>query len=60
MVLQPYEMNVLTRRGIEISSRTCPAQIVKGRRGRDDTTTVSFNNYIFHDKQDTQSWISGE
>ncbi|VDL19454.1 unnamed protein product [Hymenolepis diminuta] len=40
MVLQPYEKNVLVRRGIKLTSSTCPAQIIKGRRNRDDTTAM--------------------
>lgn len=41
MLLQPYEKQVLKRRGLELSSKTCPAQIVNGRTERDDTTSVS-------------------
>ncbi|VDM16238.1 unnamed protein product [Hydatigera taeniaeformis] len=40
MLLQPYEKQVLKRRGIELSSKTCSAQIVIGRRQRDDTTSM--------------------
>lgn len=41
MVLQPYEKQVLVRRGIKLTSSTCPAQIIRGRKNRDDTTAVS-------------------
>ncbi|KAH9283653.1 Na(+)/H(+) exchange regulatory cofactor NHE-RF3 [Echinococcus granulosus] len=40
MLLQPYEKKVLKRRGVELSSKTCFAQIVNGRRERDDTTRM--------------------
>ncbi|KAL5110129.1 Na H exchange regulatory cofactor NHE-RF3 [Taenia crassiceps] len=40
MLLQPYEKQVLKRRGLELSSKTCPAQIINGRMGRDDTTSM--------------------
>ncbi|VDK21870.1 unnamed protein product [Taenia asiatica] len=40
VLLQPYEKQVLKRRGLELSSKTCPAQIVIGRTRRDDTTSM--------------------
>ncbi|KAM3174610.1 hypothetical protein ACTXT7_010199 [Hymenolepis weldensis] len=40
MVLQPYEKNVLTKRGIKLTSSACPAQIIRGRRHLDDTTSM--------------------
>lgn len=48
MVLQPYEKNALVRRGVQLTSSTCPAQIVHGRSRPDDTTRVSliFQKFI--------------
>ncbi|KAM7537631.1 hypothetical protein Aperf_G00000069765 [Anoplocephala perfoliata] len=40
MVLQPFEKNILTRRGVELTSSTCPAHAIHGRRERDDTTDM--------------------
>nr|CDS32506.2 hypothetical transcript [Hymenolepis microstoma] len=40
MLLQPYEKHILMRRGVKISSSTCPVRVIKGRKNRDDTTAM--------------------
>ncbi|VDN98744.1 unnamed protein product [Rodentolepis nana] len=40
MLLQPYEKHILLRRGVKISSSTCPVQTIKGRKNADATTAM--------------------
>lgn len=40
MVLQPFEKNVLSRRGVELTSSTCPVRVINGRKERDYLTDV--------------------
>ncbi|VDD74483.1 unnamed protein product [Mesocestoides corti] len=39
-LLQPYEKELIKKRGVDVTSKACPVEVVKGRRESDDTTKM--------------------